>query len=240
MGRQRTIGLAHAPNCRDLGGYPAADGKTVKWGSLYRADALSELDDGELAILSGLKIRTVIDFRDRGEILYSPDRLPETAVNQTHIPIEAGRLMNKYNDGYLTPKKTTGIMISVYRALAHDCQPSFREFFRIVSDPDKAPVLFHCTAGKDRTGFAAAMLLSALGVDRDRVAADYLLSAECLKSKYIAGVDYDDTLRPLYTVEPEFLSAAFEVIDNQFGGVETFLRTNLEVDVELLRKLYTE
>lgn len=240
MTKQRRIATQEALNFRDLGGYEAAGGRTVKWEMVFRSDDLSELNISDIDCLLSLGIRTVVDFRDRGEVIYSPDRLPASIKKRVNIPIEAGRLMSGFSEGRLTQKKAMGLMVSVYRALAHDFQPSFREFFELLAVPGNVPLLFHCTAGKDRTGFAAAMFLSALGVDRKTVFDDYILSNKYLLEKYVAGVDYDEVMQPLYTVDAQFLEAAFEVVDGRFGGVEPYLRNCLGVDIDYFRETFTE
>lgn len=229
-----------APNLRDLGGYPAAGGKTVRFRTVFRSDDLSMLSDADVALLAGLNLRTVVDFRDRGEVEYNPDRFPESVRHRIHIPIEAGSLMNSVWNNSYNRDNLMGMMISVYRALVHDYRHAYADFFACLADPDNPPLLFHCTAGKDRTGLAAALLLLALGVDREHAVGDYVLSKECLLGKYQPGVDYDPVFEPLYSVEPEFIGAALEVIDNQYGGPERFLTEQLGANLPLLREMYTE
>lgn len=173
-------------------------------------------------------------------MLLSPDVLPSTVAREIFIPIDAGKLINNFYGGELNRRKTMGIMISVYRQFAKDFVPSFRQFFDLLADAGTAPLLFHCTAGKDRTGFAAALFLSSLGVERGVVVQDYLLSAELLGKKYIKGRDYGDVEEPLYSVFPEFIQAAFEVIDAEPEGMEGYLRDSLGVDIDLMREMYTE
>lgn len=240
MDRQRRILAEGAPNLRDLGGYPAADGKIVKWGLVYRSDDLSDLTDSGVAALDTLGVRLVIDFRTRHEALLSPDRLPTTARESLNIPIDAGRVMSHFQDSDLNPAKTRAIMISVYRDLAHDFRHAFREFFRLLAVQDNLPLLFHCTAGKDRTGFAAAMLLTALGVDRETVIEDYLLSNRFLGEKYREGVDFDKTMKPLFVVSPEYICAALDVVDRQFDGPERYIEEQLGARLETLRNMFTE
>ena len=116
-------------------------------------------------------------------------------------------------------------------------QDVYKEFFSILSEKENAPLLFHCSAGKDRTGIAAALLLSALGVDRETVTEDYMLSAEHITKKYEFITREHPELKPLTTVRKEYLETAFRVIDEEFGGIERYLIDNLEVDLD---KLYTE
>lgn len=239
MTRPRIIQTEGAPNLRDLGGYPAANGKTVKWGLVFRSDDLNDLTDADVRALMNLGIATVVDFRDRVEAVNYPDRLPDSVRTHRNIPIEAGKLMGGAG-WHVTRNKMTGIMISAYRAMVNDYQASFRELFDLLADPDNLPLLFHCSAGKDRTGIASALFLSALGVRRETIVQDFLMSRECLKHKYVYGVDYDDDMEPMYTVHPEYLRAAFEVIDGRFGGVDRYLTERLGVDLEKFRERYTE
>ncbi len=237
-GRDRVIPLDGSFNFRELGGYPAADGRVVAWGRLFRSDDLFELTREDREMVRRLGIRTVIDFRDKGEASASPDRLPDSVVHRRHLPIEVGKLAGGVMDGRLTREKAVGMMVSVYRLLVHDFQFRYREFFEIVLDGDSQPLLFHCTAGKDRTGLAGALLLSGLGVERETVVGDYLLSAEYLKNKYQAGFDYDAVMEPLYSVRPEFIETALEVIDDNYNGMDAFLTNQLNVDIEKLRTMY--
>lgn len=236
----RCIANTGAPNLRDLGGYAARDGRTVKWGMMFRSDDLNDLTDDDVTVLEKLGVRTVVDFRTAHESESWPDRLPTTARRSINIPIDAGRIIGRIRESDLDIRKTTGIMISVYRDLAGRHQNAFKQFFAILSEPARLPLLFHCTAGKDRTGFAAALFLTALGVDRETVMDDYLFSGECLKKRYTPGVDYVEALTPLYQVAPEFLMAAFEVIDHQYGGPEEYLRNQMDVDCEKLRGIFLE
>lgn len=236
----RCIQAEGAPNLRDLGGFRGASGKTVKWRVAFRSDDLSDLSDSGVAALEKLGIRTVVDFRTGNEAESWPDRLPPDVVENINIPIDAGRVMGQFREKDLTLRKTMGIMISVYRDLASLHQEAFKRFFSLLAVPENHPLLFHCTAGKDRTGFAAALFLSALGVDREIVMQDYLFSGECLKKRYTPGVDYPEAMRPLYHVEPEFLLAAFEVVDHKYGGTEKYLTDRLDVDTAALRELFLE
>lgn len=240
MTDMQAIVIDGAPNLRDMGGYETADGKKVRRRFVFRSDDLSELSRADLVFLTSLDIRTVVDFRDEGERELGPDKLPKTVTNPVHIPIAAGSLMNGLLQGDITRDKLMGMMVSVYRALVNDYQQAYREFFKYLADIDNTPLLFHCTAGKDRTGVAAALFLLALGVDRDTVMADYLLSRDCLLAKYEPGVDYDPVFEPLYSVAPEYLQAALEVMDNRYGGPEAYVSRCLGVNADALKAAYTE
>lgn len=227
-------------NMRDLGGLPCGNGRKVKRGMIYRSEELCDLRKGGLSEMNRLGIKTVVDFRDRGEAAASPDKTPPSVENKIALPIEAGRVMGMFSGGKLSRNNSIGIMVSTYRVLVHDFQEAYSEFFRIVENEANAPILFHCAAGKDRTGLAAALFLAALGVDRETIMRDYMLSKPCLANKFRPGLDYDDALEPLYSVEPEFLRASFEVMDENYGGPEHYVREKLGVDLGKLGRLYTE
>ncbi len=232
--------LVGAPNFRDLGGIPTLSGRMVKKGLLYRSDDLYDLREKDLQHLKHLGLRSVVDFRTRQEVRDLPDQVPSTVVSQYHLPIDAGRLMAEYNERRPTAATTTGIMLSVYRQLAHDFTDPYRKFFGILLNHDASPLLFHCTAGKDRTGLAAALFLYAVGAGREEVMRDYLASVPRLEFKYQAGIDYDEIWQPMFTVKAEYLNAALEVIANSFGGMDRYLEETLAVDRGELKRLYTE
>lgn len=240
MKRDRIIRLDGAFNFRDLGGFGTASGGVVRRGAAFRSDDLNLLSPRDLKMIGQLGIKTAVDFRDRGETRSAPDQLPDTVESRIHIPIEAGRVMGLHLGGAITAAKSAGAMVSVYRTLVNEFQEAYRMFFDVVADPGNAPFLFHCSAGKDRTGLAAALFLSALGVGREEIFEDYLLSERCLKGKYRENIDYDAAYAPLYGVRREYLDAAFAVVDGNYGGVEAYLRERLGVDTRLLRNMYVE
>lgn len=221
---------------RDLGGYEGAGGKTVKWRTIMRSGDLNYMTDGDLAYLASIPVVSFVDFRDSNEIKAAPDRRPSSLKCDFHIPIEAGSVIELKN----ARSNIENLLGIGNRLLARDFQAEFGEFFRILSDPDNTPLLFHCSAGKDRTGFAAAMFLSALGVDYETIMEDYMLSAVLLRDKYAAEVEKYPELRPLMTVHRAYIEAAFEVIDSEYGGVEKYLTEQLGVDTGLMRSLYLE
>jgi protein-tyrosine phosphatase len=132
------------------------------------------------------------------------------------------------------------IMIGMYHSLIRDLMPAYSLFFTILADTAKTPLLFHCAAGKDRTGVAAALFLSALGVERSTVYADYVLSASLLEERFSPLVKAHPEFRDMVTVKREYLEASFGVIDDEWGGVESYLAEKLGVNSAALREFYTE
>ncbi len=233
----RMMALEGAYNVRDLGGYPTADGKKVKWNKTLRSGDLNLLTKSDLEHFENMNLKTIIDFRDSNEIAQAADRLPTTLKNSHLLSIDAGSIIEMQS---ISEESAPTLLAKANIAFVKDFQDQYREFFRILQNEKSAPLLFHCSAGKDRTGYAAAMFLSSLGVDREVIMEDYLLSAELVKEKYDSIVSAFPVLEPLMTVRPEYLQAAFDEIDLNYGGTEKYLTDCLNVDLELMRKLYTE
>lgn len=233
----RELPVEGAYNVRDLGGYKGAGGKTVKWRTVVRSGDLNKLTDADLDYFASIPIVSYVDFRDSTEISNAPDRRPATLKHDFALSISAGSVIEMKD---VRSGNTEDLLVMGNRMFVRDFQPQFAEFFRILSDPSNTPLLFHCSAGKDRTGFAAAMFLSALGVDRETIIEDYMLSAELLRDKYAADVEKYPELAPLMTVHRHYIEGAFEVIDREYGGVENYLTQYLGVDLDLLRSLYLE
>jgi protein-tyrosine phosphatase len=235
---ERLLPTENLFNVRDLGGYAAGTGRQVKWGLLFRAGDLYEPSDGDLALLEKKGIRTIVDFRGEQEAAHAPDCKIATVKKAVVLPLDAGNMMDLGRVERGVSGET--LMEELYRILADEGRPQYREFFKIISDKENAPLLFHCSAGKDRTGLAAALILSALGVDRELIYQDYVLSHTCLKDKYRAWFEKAPHLEPVMSVRRSYLEAALARIDQDFGGMERYLKTELGADIGLLRELYTE
>ncbi|MDR2370949.1 MAG: tyrosine-protein phosphatase [Treponema sp.] len=252
----RVLPMERLYNVRDLGGYPAAGGRSVRWNLLYRAGDLNNPSRGDGALIKERRLAVIVDFRSEAEICETPDMV--AAGRKAELPIDAGNILtlcrlkasgfwagsfaNSHSESAkLHACVSTGeaVMEELYRRLAEEARPQYREFFAILAEKGNAPVLFHCSAGKDRTGLAAALVLSALGVDREIIYRDYLLSAECLAGKYRALIEAEPDIEPFMSVRRSYLEAAFAYIDECCGGVERYLETELGADSVLLRDLYT-
>ena len=234
---ERLLPMTGAYNMRDLGGYKNIEGNHVKRNTFIRSDDLGNLTITDLEYLAHLPLRTVIDFRGEEEKRSTPDRLPETVSKYIQLPIEAGDI----SDIARSDKNDMAtVMEQVYGYIIRNQQSTYSEFFKIISVNKNTPLLFHCSAGKDRTGIAAALLLSALGVDRKTVIEDYMLSAKHIPQKYEFITKAHPELKPLVTVKEEYIETAFHVMDKEYGGVENYLVNNLGADIKKLRELYTE
>ncbi len=219
--------LAAATNLRDLGGYRTTDGATVKWRKLYRSNELSKLDEAAQAALHAVGIRTICDFRNDDERAASPT--PQAADNPAethHIPIKVTASVGEVlRSGKATGEDVRNVMRDIYKIFAMDHAQAYRMLFHRMVDGAPYPLVFHCTAGKDRTGVAAALVLSALGVSRDDVVEDYMLTNQYWNAPHDLLSNLSEEVRAaVLDAHPEYLDAAFDAIESRFGSVENYLR----------------
>ncbi len=229
---ERHLPLDGASNFRDLGGYLAAGGRHTRWRRLFRSDHLAALSARDHATLQALGVRRSFDFRgvhERRAQAYAVPGLVQhhlgiepTVAQQMHALVDAGLA--------LTPARMAELMEALYRRLVDEESAVFARWFRHLLDDD-SPAVFHCTAGKDRTGLAAALLLRALGVPQDLVEGDYLLTQQHYRRPAMpdSGVP-EDALAVLWSVQPRYLLAALARIDERHGGLDAFLAQRLGLD----------
>ena len=228
----RQVPLAGASNFRDLGGYPGSGGRPLRFGLLYRSDNLAGLGPDDHAVLAARGLTHSFDFRGMDERAATPYQLP--GVQQRHLAIEPNvvqRMQELAAAGQtMTAPVVAGLMQELYRSLVNDHAHRFAELFDHLLQTD-TPLVFHCTAGKDRTGVAAALILLALGVPRDVVLQDYLLSNALYRRP--PGLPHSDTppeaLAVLWRVQEGFLHAALGAVDADHGGLDAYLQHRLGV-----------
>jgi len=210
---------------------------------LWRSDHLGALNADDARQIQALGITRVLDFRGIHERASAACALPGVAVHSLPIePTIVQKLQELVAAGYqLTASDVVVHMQDTYRGFVRHNTHRFAEFFAHLLASGE-PTVFHCTAGKDRTGFAAALVLRALGVSEDDVMRDYLLTNERLQLPDMARYPLPrEVLEVLWRVQPEFLHAAFEEVDASYGSLEAYLREGLALrDAErtLLRALY--
>lgn len=250
--------LRGVKNLRDLGGYRTIDGKTIRRGVLYRSGALHRLTDKDLKQLSALDLDSIIDFRTTREKEIRPDRHPlETSIRRVEIPIMDSSTKVWHDSGREVVKSFTSsdsikYMCATNHELATQFTPEMAQFLRALSSANGRPVLFHCAAGKDRTGFAAAILLRILGVPQDIVLEDYLLTNQyflvsnrwgLLLMYLLKGRRYASMVKTFMQANPAFLNTAFDAIDHNHGSFENYVSCGLGLsprDIEHLKDLYLE
>jgi protein-tyrosine phosphatase len=244
------IAMHGALNIRDLGGIATRSGAKISPGRVFRSDALSKLTDEDVATLAGLALRTAIDFRSTHEVAGAgPDRLPAGAA-AIALPVDAANLEELFAADPATLSDLVGggkgveFMLGINRQFVADpaLRAQFGRALHLIADPDRQPALFHCTVGKDRTGWMAAILLTALGVSRDAVTADYLATNDYVWPAYQVILDGHSELlalvKPLLVQDPAYLDAAFDEVDARYGSFGEFLTDGLDfaaADVERLR-----
>jgi protein-tyrosine phosphatase len=243
-----TLELAGASNFRDLGGYVADGGRTVRRWRLLRSDHLAFLEPRDLSVLAerlGHGVR-VLDLRGVAEREAAACAIPSATVHSLPIePTVVQKLADLLDAGHrITAAETVALMQETYRNFVDVNTPRFAALFGHVLEADASPLVFHCTAGKDRTGFAAALILRSLGVSEGDVMRDYLLTNERLKMPDASRHGLTPEVGAvLWRVQPEFLQAAFEAVQAGYGGLEGYLRDGLglrEPERERLRELYLE
>jgi protein-tyrosine phosphatase len=249
----RRLPLDGAHNARDLGGYATADGRRVRWGVAYRSDALGSLSDEDVSYLGRLGVREVVDFRSDAERQREPDRLPQKPSPRVVLrpifgeALDPAVLRERLLSGQARAAEMAKMLVAGNRAFVTDFATIYGGFLRDLADSENVPVLFHCTAGKDRAGFAAAALLLALGVPRDTVMQDYLLTngfsqaatdhmLTVLRVASFFRTNPDDA-RPLFEARREYLQAAFDEIDSRYGSDEAYLRDGLGLDAATRSRL---
>jgi protein-tyrosine phosphatase len=249
--QERTIALKGTCNFRDFGGYPAADGTVVKRGMLYRSDNLSQLSPRAFERFMALGIRSLADLRTEAERLYRPNTVPPGAnLRVAPLPMSNAPQL----DRRWTSLEKAWFMLSggmkrvdrsftaeMYRGMPGRNGPALAGLFRLLLDPDAYPVLIMCSAGRDRTGFAAAMTLSALGVPAAAVLEDYCLmedGAARVRERFVRNMRALSlfrasraTIREFFAPQPEYLLAAFEAIERDHGSVENYLRERAGLSV---------
>jgi protein-tyrosine phosphatase len=217
--------LQGASNFRDVGGYRNADGRRVRRGQVFRSDHLAGLTDEDLLRVQALGIGHSLDFRGVNECAATPYALAGVQrVALTIEPTVIARLQALVAQGVVpTTEETVDLMRETYRDFVNRNADTYGRFLKHLLEAP-TPQVFHCTAGKDRTGFAAALLLSALEVDRTTIENDYLLTNQLYRrDARLEGQGHPHVMKVLWQVQPEFLHAAFEAVDAQHGGMRDYL-----------------
>ncbi|MDE1190778.1 MAG: tyrosine-protein phosphatase [Arachidicoccus sp.] len=248
---KREVKLQGAVNFRDLGGYQTKDGKHVKWGKIYRSAALNNLTEEDLQTLENLKIAVDADFRGPYEVSLAPDRIPGN-VHRISLPAgskDAGKPSNLKQ--MLSAKDKDSGIIAFYSntsILRDRYKPVFDSLLSI--SPDSA-LLFHCSAGKDRTGIGAALVLYVLGVQQETIWNDYLASNYYRRNTIIKDSAQmvnvfhisPDQAKNLAGVKREYLQATYDAINKQYGSLDNFLKQDLGLNnskIKELRRKYLE
>lgn len=242
----RSLHLASAPNFRDAGGYRTADGQWVRMGVLYRSGDLSKLTDADLAKLHRLGLRTDVDLRTAQERSDAPDRLP---AGTTYVVADVLGDLGGFGGaaGGALPTTEEGAVRMMEQGeqtmvTGDTARQAYAALADAAGDPRGAALVYHCTAGKDRTGWASAVLLTALGVPRATVMDDYLASNTYRAEENAAALaQLPEAMRPAYKalldVRPEYLNAGFDQVAASYGSFDRYLDKALGLNAKDVRDL---
>jgi protein-tyrosine phosphatase len=224
----RHLNLAGASNFRDLGGYQAHDGRTVRWRQIFRSNHLAHLTDDDVTVVRGLGVKRAFDFRGVDERAEALCGMSDVTVHSLPVePTVVAALRAIASERALTTDDAIDVMRSSYRGYVQDNTPRYRTLFAHLLE-DRAPLVIHCTAGKDRTGFACALILHAFGVPDEVISEDYLLTNQFYKRDPSVTSDLPNEVRQvLGTVRMTFLGASFEAIETDYGNLDTYFRDGL-------------
>ena len=242
----RKLPFEQAHNFRDLGGYLSGDGRYTRWGKIYRTDKLSSLSEQDQRYLQGLGVKRIVDFRSDEERNTAPHTLhPESRILIDPLPInveaaQIERVTARLQEQNVSAEDMVEFLMSANRAMVTHFTDTYRNWIHSLLSDDHYPQLFHCTAGKDRTGLAAALLLRALGVSEETVMEDYLATNHYTAARIdeiirqIQEMDVfkveEPVIRTLFHVQPQYINAAFEVIAERYGDIEAYLQDGLALD----------
>lgn len=259
---RRRLPLTGGSNFRDIGGYPTEDGRQVKRGLLFRSGAMTSLTQDDMQYLDQFGFRSVVDLRSNDEIdLYPNSWAAQANLNYVSVDYD----IREMNIGASSQPSAAGDYSGMYLQFPQFLKPQLTAYFDTLLSK-KVPAVVNCSAGQDRTGIASALLLSALGVERDIIVEDYLLSTDfrdpqleqgdvdleaaaktnafaAMILKYSQGKS-DNRPNPLTThTGTPFIDYAFSAIEQRYGSVENYLAVELGVDAEdreTLRTLYLQ
>ena len=229
----RYIPIEGTLNVRDLGGYATSDGRVVVSGRVFRADMFANLTDRGVEQFAELGVEVVFDFRHDGEVTASPNRLPE-GVQYRRLPIGGAAVQADLIDRIIAGEYSqfsVSDMIELYQQMLEESWAQFGGLITGLAENPEAVAIFHCTAGKDRTGIGAALILDVLDVPAETIVADYHLTdiyrtphrIEVVNARFKdAGID-PTPFRAMFSAPPEVMEATVQHLHHRYGGAEAYL-----------------
>lgn len=232
----RRIPFQGVLNFRDIGGYPVRGGGATRWGAVYRSDSLHNLTADDLPAFDALGIAAIYDLRRSREIERWPG--PRAYI---HLEIPGGELDTVPAALLRTRRDGEEWLAADYSAMLCGAAPAFGNLFSRLADGDRRPTVLHCFGGKDRTGMAAALLLTALGVDRELVLDDYELTSECQRPRlpevvdlFVASGMARDAAEGVLSTPRWAMAQALAELDEDYGGIESYLRDPCGIAAETI------
>ncbi|MGY3778556.1 tyrosine-protein phosphatase [Isobaculum melis] len=270
----RNVDVPHMNNFRDMGGYATESGQHIKWGMLYRSDQICNANDAGLKALNQLGIRTIIDYRSLDEIEKYPNPTINPAVTTYHLDpnAHAAELSAQFQASKededknliasIIEQKNKGALVDRYDIVMEQynnfvskekSKAAFGKMLKVVANPEAAPIDQHCRGGKDRTGFGAMLVLGVLGVSKEEIVADYMLTYqnrvkrnETKMALYKKLTQDEDVLNYLYSLietRAEFIETSYDKIIKEYGTMSHYATTELgltDVDIANMKMLYLE
>lgn len=242
----RNINIPGIQNFRDLGGYPSyPHHKSVRWGMLYRSGEIDKLRKGSLKKLKNLGIRTIIDLRSPEEKMKLSKSL-EKNFSVVSIPIATGnmeRIINGVQDRSIRSDTVYRIVERMNRELITKYAAQYRKVFDLLLNEDNYPVVIHCSSGKGRTGIVSALILACLDVNEDKIMEDYRLSNDyfniprATRYAYNLPVRSQEAITTLFSAREDFLNAAKEEAERQYGNIKTYLHEGIGLSKQEMKHL---
>jgi protein-tyrosine phosphatase len=261
--KNQLIGIKSGRNFRELGGYQSMSGKTVKYHKLLRTGHLADLNKQDQQFLVDYGVKYDLDFRSKQETKNQPDRVP-AGVKYEFDPVFSSDLTNSSRSlddleviAKTEPEFGFNHMFYAYEDMIESvsARKAYRRFFEVAlaNKGENEALLFHCTAGKDRTGFASLLILTALGVPLKVIRQDYLLTNVTTKD-FVDGLIAEEkakgkrpgvirSIRDIQSVHPEYFDHAIEVMNDRYGSVNNYLRDIMHLsagDIIDLRRIYLD
>lgn len=250
---RRVLPLEGGVNFRDLGGYMTTEGRVTKWETVYRAGSPGSLTKADRAELTRRGIRTICDFRSDAERADEPNPFVEDNPAVTYWTRDYAQDMGDLGAILTGPdasaETSRAALVAAYRTIPLEHAESFARMFAFLAE-GATPLVFNCSAGKDRTGVAAALLLTLLGVPRETVIADYAMSDDIVDYRaqmeesakanpayaFLRDLPWE-IVEPLMASDPAYIESAFDAIEQDYGSVPAFIADELEVTPAMKRRI---
>ncbi|MEU6339544.1 tyrosine-protein phosphatase [Streptomyces sp. NPDC046977] len=249
--------LTGVRNFRDVGGLPTTDGRRVRHGRLFRSGHLSHTTEQDAAFLASLGLHTVFDFRNASDIKLEGPDVDLPGVRNVNMPLSdpahGAEFWTTVREGDIEALRATlgdgraaARMLEAYHRIVLDRTAEHSRMLELLTEEESVPALLHCAAGKDRAGTSIAVILLALGVEREAIVADYLKSNEAHRRYRVqrgehaepAGTpEVMELLSPLFDARREYLEAAFDTIEEHWGSVDRYLEDGLGLTPERRERL---
>ncbi len=240
---KRLIQLENSINIRDIGGYTGIDGRKIKWRKVIRSEELAHLSDKDVDYFAALRLKHVFDFRNAAKSERQADRLPKTAEYHL-LPIFSGDDMGLDRD-FTQPGVVDEFMRQIYKIQTEERAQCFAEVLKYLTESSEYPILYHCTNGKDRTGFMTYLILSILGVKEEVILSDYTLTNLTFDESYnlLGNIMSEELgienyhLWEFYGVKPDWLKISMDYVKSNFGNVETYLMEKTDLREKDFKKI---